>query len=61
MYFSISDDATVLMNVAFIVDANAFASSVFPVPGGPYSRTPFGALIPTRWKNSGFVRGSSMT
>jgi hypothetical protein len=49
------------MKVAFIVDASAFARSVLPVPGGPYSRTPFGALIPTRWKNSGFVRGSSMT
>ena len=48
MYFSISDDATVLMKVAFIVDASAFARSVLPVPGGPYSRTPYGALIPTR-------------
>jgi len=27
---------------AFISFARALASNVFPVPGGPYSRTPFG-------------------
>jgi hypothetical protein len=41
--------------------AMALASSVLPVPGGPYNRTPFGGLIPTRINNSGFVRGSSIT
>ena len=34
--------------------------SVFPVPGGPYSKTPFGALIPTLLKSSGLVIGSSI-
>lgn len=29
-----------LRNVAFVCAAQALAKSVFPVPGGPYSRTP---------------------
>ena len=33
----------------------------FPVPGGPYSSTPFGGLIPTLKNSSGFFSGSSMT
>lgn len=41
--------------------ATARASKVFPVPGGPYSRTPLGGLMPTRRKSSGFLSGSSMT
>ena len=61
MYPSIREEATVLIKVAFIVEARALANKVFPVPGGPYNKTPFGALIPTRWKNSGLVRGSSIT
>lgn len=42
-------------------EATARASSVLPVPGGPYNKQPFGGLIPTRWKSSGFRRGSSIT
>eukprot|EP00732_Lithocolla_globosa_P004713 Lithocolla_globosa_v1_NODE_4469_length_1426_cov_9.981036.p2 type:complete len:113 gc:universal NODE_4469_length_1426_cov_9.981036:855-517(-) len=61
MYLSTIADATTLRNVALILDAKARAKRVFPVPGGPYSSTPLGALIPTRIKSSGFVRGSSMT
>lgn len=30
-------------------------------PGGPYSRQPLGGMMPTRWKSSGLVRGSSIT
>lgn len=30
-------------------------------PGGPYSKQPLGGMIPTRWKSSGLVRGSSIT
>mmetsp|Transcript_24162 Transcript_24162/g.62249 ORF Transcript_24162/g.62249 Transcript_24162/m.62249 type:complete len:299 (-) Transcript_24162:152-1048(-) len=41
--------------------ATARASSVLPVPGGPYRSTPFGALIPTRSKSSGLTSGSSIT
>ena len=42
-------------------DATALASKVFPVPGGPYNNTPFGGLMPTLRKSSGFFSGSSMT
>jgi hypothetical protein len=59
IYLSTMDDATTFRNLASIWQAIALASSVFPVPGGPYKRTPLGGLIPTRWKSSGFVRGSS--
>mmetsp|Transcript_15762 Transcript_15762/g.54745 ORF Transcript_15762/g.54745 Transcript_15762/m.54745 type:complete len:245 (+) Transcript_15762:1289-2023(+) len=41
--------------------ATARASSVLPVPGGPYSSTPLGALMPTRTNSSGFVNGNSTT
>ena len=36
--------------------AIAFASNVFPVPGGPISKTPLGILAPTVVKYSGFGR-----
>nr|YP_009511743.1 hypothetical protein [Melanthalia intermedia]AXI97620.1 hypothetical protein [Melanthalia intermedia] len=36
--------------------AIALASSVFPVPGGPISNTPFGILAPTAVKRSGFFK-----
>src|SRR5437762_2610568 len=39
--------------------ATARASSVFPVPGGPYSSTPFGARMPSRWKSGPCFSGSS--
>mmetsp|Transcript_33371 Transcript_33371/g.103389 ORF Transcript_33371/g.103389 Transcript_33371/m.103389 type:complete len:242 (+) Transcript_33371:258-983(+) len=61
MYLSTIADATTFKKVALMFDASARARSVLPVPGGPYSSTPFGALIPTRTKSSGFVSGSSMT
>lgn len=35
------DEAEMLKNVVWHSVATAFASSVFPVPGGPYSRRPF--------------------
>lgn len=37
--------AVILMNVAPDSLASALASIVLPHPGGPYRRTPFGALI----------------
>ena len=40
-------------------EAKARAISVFPVPGGPYMRHPFGGLMPTLLKSSGLVSGSS--
>ena len=36
-----------LMKLAVMLCAIARASSVLPVPGGPYSSTPLGDLIPT--------------
>src|SRR5438874_6814625 len=38
--------------------ATALASSVLPVPGGPYSSTPLGILAPIAWKRDGFSRNS---
>ena len=38
--------------VAFVCAAHALASRVLPVPGGPYSSTPFGGLIPRDLKRS---------
>src|SRR3989304_2503478 len=37
--------------------ATAFAISVFPVPGGPYRRTPFGGSMPRRSKSSPGLSG----
>ena len=41
--------------------ATARASSVLPVPGGPYSRTPLGILAPTAWNFSGSERNSRIS
>ncbi len=38
--------------------ATARASSVLPVPGGPYSSTPFGIRAPSAWNFFGFSRNS---
>ncbi len=38
--------------------ATARASSVLPVPGGPYSSTPLGIFAPTRWNFAGSARNS---
>mmetsp|Transcript_44234 Transcript_44234/g.87266 ORF Transcript_44234/g.87266 Transcript_44234/m.87266 type:complete len:233 (-) Transcript_44234:695-1393(-) len=40
-----------LMKLAPDSDATAFASSVFPHPGGPYRRTPAGTTMPSSWKS----------
>lgn len=60
MYLSTIAEATTFKNFAFTFEAKALASKVFPVPGGPYNRTPFGGLIPTLLNSSTFVKGSSM-
>ncbi len=39
--------------------ATAFASSVFPVPGGPTRRTPRGIRAPRATKRSGYLRNST--
>ena len=38
--------------------ATARASSVLPVPGGPYSSTPLGIRAPRAWNFFGFSRNS---
>ena len=37
--------------------ARARAMRVFPVPGGPWKRTPRGGVTLKRWKISGYRRG----
>ena len=41
MYFCTSSEPDTLMKVQSVWWATARASRVFPVPGGPYSRTPY--------------------
>ena len=48
------------MKCALLSLATAFASSVLPVPGGPYNKTPLGASIPNFSKISGCLSGSSI-
>src|SRR5436309_2939637 len=59
IYFWTSSDPTNRMNVAWVRLATALARRVFPVPGGPTKRTPFGGSIPTLRYSSGFRSGSS--
>ena len=44
---STNDAADWAKNLALASFATAFASSVLPVPGGPWSRTPFGTEAPS--------------
>lgn len=70
MYLSTIPEATTFMKLALTLQAialrfrdcvsrNYLAIKVFPVPGGPYNKTPFGGVIPTLLNNSGFVIGNS--
>ena len=45
-YFWTNYEPTTLMKVAVVILATALAIIVFPVPGGPYIKTPFGGSIP---------------
>ena len=47
------------IKLASLSVATARASRVLPQPGGPKSRMPLGALIPSRVKISGFLIGGS--
>lgn len=53
-YFCTNSDPITLMNVASVRLATARAHRVLPVPGGPYSKTPFGGSIPKFTKRSGY-------
>mmetsp|Transcript_611 Transcript_611/g.2437 ORF Transcript_611/g.2437 Transcript_611/m.2437 type:complete len:280 (+) Transcript_611:925-1764(+) len=61
MYFCTSSEPLTRMNVQSVWWATALASRVFPVPGGPYRRTPLGWAIPRLSKSSGCLIGSSIT
>mmetsp|Transcript_5519 Transcript_5519/g.21191 ORF Transcript_5519/g.21191 Transcript_5519/m.21191 type:complete len:240 (-) Transcript_5519:89-808(-) len=61
MYFCTSSEPDTRMNVQSVWCATALASSVFPVPGGPYSSTPLGCAIPRLSNSSGCLMGSSTT
>mmetsp|Transcript_2884 Transcript_2884/g.6797 ORF Transcript_2884/g.6797 Transcript_2884/m.6797 type:complete len:348 (+) Transcript_2884:152-1195(+) len=61
MYLSTIADATTLRNAVCMFDATARASSVLPVPGGPYSSTPLGCAMPSASNSSGCLMGSSIT
>ena len=54
-----NDEADWLKNLAPDSCATAFASSVLPVPGGPWSRMPFGTFAPRRLKRFGSDRNST--
>lgn len=44
-YFDIKSEAEIEKKVASHSVAQAFANNVFPVPGGPYSKTPFQGFL----------------
>mmetsp|Transcript_28603 Transcript_28603/g.71187 ORF Transcript_28603/g.71187 Transcript_28603/m.71187 type:complete len:236 (-) Transcript_28603:583-1290(-) len=60
-YFCTSSLPITRMKHASVRLATARAASVFPVPGGPYSNTPFGGSMPSWTKRSGWSMGSSST
>ena len=48
-------------NGTFASPATAFASKVFPVPGGPTNKAPFGILPPRTVYFSGFFKNSTIS
>ena len=46
-YVNVLADPEIEKNGTFASPATAFARRVLPVPGGPVSKTPFGAEIPS--------------
>mmetsp|Transcript_31574 Transcript_31574/g.82540 ORF Transcript_31574/g.82540 Transcript_31574/m.82540 type:complete len:328 (-) Transcript_31574:228-1211(-) len=61
IYFWTSSPPETRMNVQSVWWATARASSVLPVPGGPYMSTPLGCAMPSDSKSSGCLIGSSIT
>jgi hypothetical protein len=56
---STNEDADCEKNWALDSWATALASSVLPVPGGPWSRMPRGTVAPRRWNFFGSRRNST--
>lgn len=59
-YFYTNSDPTTLIKDAVVWWATALAIIVFPVPGGPYNKTPLGGSIPIYRYNSGQESGNSI-
>mmetsp|Transcript_38133 Transcript_38133/g.94571 ORF Transcript_38133/g.94571 Transcript_38133/m.94571 type:complete len:242 (-) Transcript_38133:1065-1790(-) len=61
-HFDITEDIVTCIKFAHASEATAFANIVFPVPGGPNSKTPFvGVVRFPRQNNSGRERGRETT
>mmetsp|Transcript_11867 Transcript_11867/g.30986 ORF Transcript_11867/g.30986 Transcript_11867/m.30986 type:complete len:395 (+) Transcript_11867:285-1469(+) len=60
-YFCTSSEPITRMKHASVRLATARAARVLPVPGGPYSSTPFGGSMPSCAKRSGWSIGISTT
>ena len=58
---SIKDEPETLKNGTSASPATAFASKVFPVPGGPTSKSPFGILAPNLIYLSGYFKKSTIS
>ena len=58
-HFETTSGPAIEMKFASLSFATAFASSVLPVPGGPYSKTPFGGSTPNLSNISGCFKGVS--
>ena len=58
---STNSDPEILKNGTSASPATALAKSVFPVPGAPTKRTPFGILAPNAMNFFGFFRKSTIS
>ena len=58
---SMNSEAAIEKNAACASPATARASSVLPVPGGPYSSTPWGIRPPSFRTRSGVLRKSTIS
>mmetsp|Transcript_33316 Transcript_33316/g.86438 ORF Transcript_33316/g.86438 Transcript_33316/m.86438 type:complete len:209 (+) Transcript_33316:179-805(+) len=60
-YFCTSSEPMTRIKQASVRLATARALNVFPVPGGPYNKTPLGGSIPSVTNRSGCSKGNSKT
>ena len=60
-YISINSAADIDKKGTPASPATAFASNVFPVPGGPINKAPLGILAPTSVYLAGFFRKSTIS
>ena len=55
---STKSEPDIVKNGTLASPATALASNVFPVPGGPTNKTPFGIFPPNFWNFCGFFKNS---